>query len=168
MEIAWGFDTPAPRQVVWDYLTSPVRRPKWNADDVIENSPTGRRGAGTVNHCIHGRDAIIEEILDYRPHDYWTVRSQVPQPGMPKITYSQVLEDRPDGGTHVEFRDGEAAARRTARPSWRWCRCSRACSTTRSPRSRRCSRPRPRPGAEGDGVEVPEGHGRFATEPVTA
>ena len=167
MEMAWGFDTPAPRQIVWDYLTSPVRRPKWNADNVIENSPTGRRGAGTVNHCIHGRDAIIEEILDYRPHDYWTVRSQVPQPGMPKITYSQVLEDRPDGGTHVEFRmakprpkDREAFLAMVPMLESMLDHSFAAIASLLEAEveSRR----------EGDGVEVPEGHGRFATEPVTA
>ena len=57
-----------------------------------------------MNHCIHGKDAIIEEVLDYRPYDHVTVRSQLPVPGTPKVVHSWVLEDGPDGGTHVEMR----------------------------------------------------------------
>jgi len=105
-EVAWAyaFESPAGRQVTWDYLTSPIRRPQWNSDAVVESSPTGRRGAGTVNHCIHGKDAIVEEVLDYRPYDHVTVRSQLPAPGTPRLVHSWVLEDGPDGGTHVEMR----------------------------------------------------------------
>jgi hypothetical protein len=152
---------------VWDYLTSPVRRPKWNSDAVIENSPSGRRGTGTVNHCIHGRDAIVEEILDYRPYDYLTVRSQVPQPDWPRITYSQVLEERPDGGTHVEFRmakprprDREAFLAMVPALEGMLDHSFAAIAPLLEAESeaRRA----------GDGVEVPEGKGRFATEPVTA
>ena len=60
-----SFDLPAPPAVTWDWLTSPVRRPQWQpgltAFDAA--SPTGRRGVGTTNHCVHGRDAVIEEVL---------------------------------------------------------------------------------------------------------
>ena len=108
---AYEFETPAPPQVTWEYLTSPMRRPQWNADAVLEQSPTGRRGAGTVNHCIHGRDAVIEEILDYRPYEYITTRSQIPAPGTPKILISEVLTPLPDGGTRVEFRVGQPKPR---------------------------------------------------------
>ena len=90
--------------MTWDYLTSPIRRPQWNSDAVVEASPTGRRGIGTVNHCIHGKDAIVEEVLDYRPYDHVTIRSQLPIPGTPKLVHSWVLQDGPDGGTHVEMR----------------------------------------------------------------
>ena len=27
------------------------------------------RGAGTQNHCLHGKDAVIEDIVDWRPFD---------------------------------------------------------------------------------------------------
>jgi hypothetical protein len=101
---SWSWETPAAPQIAWEYITSPIRRPEWNADAIIEQSATGRRGAGTVNHCIHGRDAIIEEILDYRPYEHITTRSQLPAPGAPKLTSSQVLTALPDGGTRIEFR----------------------------------------------------------------
>lgn len=34
----------------------------------------GHRGPGTTTHCVHGRDAIVEEILDWRPFEHFTVR----------------------------------------------------------------------------------------------
>ena len=87
---------------------------------------------------------------------------------MPKITYSQVLEERPDGGTRVEFRFAKPRPKDRAAFLAMLPMVEGMLEPHRSRRSRRCSRPRrPRP-AEGDGVEVPESRGRFASEPVTA
>src|SRR5438309_1451159 len=62
------FDIAAPRPAVWEHFTQPGLRPKWRAaDEVRETSQSGRRGVGTVNHCMHGPHAIIEEVLDWRP-----------------------------------------------------------------------------------------------------
>ena len=95
-------DFPAPPALVWEYVTSPVRRPKWQAgvEAVEEATPAGRRGVGTVNHCVHGKDAIVEEILDWRPPSYFTVRSTLPLPGGPKFTMTDRLE-AVDGGTRI-------------------------------------------------------------------
>jgi len=97
-------DIAAPQSLVWEYVTSPIRRPQWGGDMRIEEVVgTGRRAAGTVNHCIHGSDTIVEEILDWSPVDYWTTRATMPQPGLPKLTMTDAL--RPiGGGTHVEMR----------------------------------------------------------------
>ncbi|HET7027330.1 MAG TPA: DUF2652 domain-containing protein [Candidatus Limnocylindrales bacterium] len=93
---------PAPPEVVWDWVTSPIRRPLWqpNVLAVDESSPSGRRGIGTTNHCVHGRDAVVEEVLDWRPFDYLTTRSQLPAQGVPKLTMTQRFE-AVDGGTRV-------------------------------------------------------------------
>jgi uncharacterized protein YndB with AHSA1/START domain len=65
------FDIVAARPAVWAHFTQPGLRPKWQAaDEVRETSQGGRRGVGTVNHCMHGPHAIIEEVLDWRPFDY--------------------------------------------------------------------------------------------------
>ena len=96
---------PAPPAVVWEYLTSPALRIRWQAGvtAVQEDAPTGRRGVGTTNHCIHGKDAIVEEILDWRPPAYRTLRFQMPYPGFPKMTMTDTLE--PDGeGTRLTVR----------------------------------------------------------------
>ena len=66
--VTWDFDIAAPRQTVWEHFTVPGQRQKWwPADGIIENSSNRRRGIGTENHCMHGKDAIVEEVLDWRP-----------------------------------------------------------------------------------------------------
>jgi uncharacterized protein YndB with AHSA1/START domain len=98
------FDIAAPRPTVWEHITHPAHRPKWQgADKVIENAPNGRRGVGTQNHCMHGKDALIEDILDWRPFDYVTMTALAPVPGAPKVTLTYAFEERP-AGTHIELR----------------------------------------------------------------
>ena len=76
------FDIAAPRPTVWEYFVVPGQRPKWRgADEVRETAKGGRRGVGTVNHCMHGPAAIIEEVLDWRPFDYLTLTTLLPMPG---------------------------------------------------------------------------------------
>ena len=161
------FESPAPRQVTWDYITSPIRRIQWNADGVLEQSPSGRRGVGTVNHCIHGRDAVVEEVIDYRPYDYLTLRSQLPMPGTPKLLHSFVFEDAPGGGTHVEMRVARPRARDL--PVYEQMRVPMSGMVEHG-----FATMLPLLVAEaeaaraGDGVDVPASKGRFETEPVTA
>jgi uncharacterized protein YndB with AHSA1/START domain len=108
-------DIAAPPQVVWELMTSPVRRPQWGAgiDTIHEVSGTGRRGSGTVNHCVHGKDAIVEEILDWRPYEHWTTRATLPDPRAPKVVMSDVLTET-STGTRIEVRVGPPAVRRRA------------------------------------------------------
>ncbi len=98
-------DFPAPRAAVWDLITMPGNRPRWQgSDSVVENTVRGRRGAGTQNHCMHGKDAVIEDILDWRPYDHITLTTLLPAPGAPKILMSYAFDERADGGTHFEVR----------------------------------------------------------------
>ena len=79
---------PAPAAIAWDYQTSPARRPQLaaRASPRSTRRPAGgRRGVGTTNHCVHGKDAIVEEILDWRPYDYLTLKLQVPIAGRPQV-----------------------------------------------------------------------------------
>ena len=63
--VTWDFDIAASRPTMWEYFTVPGQRQKWwPIDAIIEKSCNGRRGVGTENHCMHGKDAIIEEVLD--------------------------------------------------------------------------------------------------------
>jgi Protein of unknown function (DUF2652)/Polyketide cyclase / dehydrase and lipid transport len=99
------YDISAPRQKVWEYFTVPGRwQSWWPADAIIEKSSKGRRGVGTENHCMHGKDAIIEETLDWRPFDYFTVSTLLPIPSAPKIVMTRAVQDGPNGVTHLEFR----------------------------------------------------------------
>jgi uncharacterized protein YndB with AHSA1/START domain len=98
-------DFAAPRQVVWDLVTSPEHHLRWQrSDGVREKTAQGRRGAGTQNHCLHGKDAVIEDVLDWRPFDYVTQTALLPIPGAAKILMSYTFEERGDGGTHFEVR----------------------------------------------------------------
>jgi uncharacterized protein YndB with AHSA1/START domain len=106
--VVLDFDIAAPRPKVWAYFTVPELRPKWRAANEVREAPAGgkgRRGVGTINHCMHGAAAIIEEILDWRPFDYLTLTTLVPVPDAPKILMSYGFTENADGGgTHVEIR----------------------------------------------------------------
>jgi uncharacterized protein YndB with AHSA1/START domain len=73
----------APPQIVWELLTVPGRREVWQRGIGVtgidqQTKPGGRRGVGMVNHCRHGADASVEEILDWRPFDYFSDRTTMP------------------------------------------------------------------------------------------
>jgi uncharacterized protein YndB with AHSA1/START domain len=105
--LSWYFDITAPRQTVWEYFTVPGQRQKWwPAEAIIEQSNKGRRGIGTENHCMHGKNAIIEEVLDWRPSDYLTVNTLLPVSGAPKIMLTHAFEEGTDGITRIEMRVG--------------------------------------------------------------
>jgi uncharacterized protein YndB with AHSA1/START domain len=97
----------APPQVVWEFMTTPGRRMQWQwaggTTAIDEKASTGnRRGVGTVNHCMHGPAAIIENVLDWRPFDYFTTRSQLPYGG-PSFVGTFEFEPTPTG-TNVIYR----------------------------------------------------------------
>jgi uncharacterized protein YndB with AHSA1/START domain len=97
----------APPALVWEYLTSPRLRPEWQGgvESVIRDSgPVGRRGIGTVNHCMHGKDVVIEEVADWEPNDHVTYRSLTPVPDAPKLLNTFLLTDLGDGRTRLELR----------------------------------------------------------------
>ncbi|MGH2408047.1 MAG: DUF2652 domain-containing protein [Candidatus Limnocylindrales bacterium] len=92
--------TTAAPQVVWEFLTAPGRRKAWQhgVTDVLVDAPGNRRGVGATNHCMHGKDAIIEEVLDWRPYDYFTERSTMGTPEGPvKFLTTFELEPVADG-----------------------------------------------------------------------
>ena len=67
--------TAAPPQVAWEFITKPGQRMLWQpwvTEVEIQGATGGRRGPGSSNHCMHGKDAVVEEILDWRPYDYVT------------------------------------------------------------------------------------------------
>jgi uncharacterized protein YndB with AHSA1/START domain len=101
--------TNVPPQVAWEFLTTPGRRKSWQfqvTDVTVSGTTGGRRGLGSTNHCMHGEDAVIEEILDWRPYDYLTDRTTFDHPSGPvKILHTIELEPE-TAGTTVHFRFG--------------------------------------------------------------
>ena len=65
---------PFPSAVLWDWLSDPVKRKVWNvgSDWKITGRPTGRTDVGAKNHCA--ASGFLEEVLDWRPFEYYTVR----------------------------------------------------------------------------------------------
>ena len=70
-----SFETRAAPSTVWDYLTDPSKRPQWQLGVTeVLTATEGRQGVGTVNHCMHGKDVVIEHVADWRPFSYITLR----------------------------------------------------------------------------------------------
>lgn len=107
--------TSAPPQVAWDFLTEPGQRMSWQpwvTEVEVKGAKGGRRGVGSANHCMHGKDAVIEEILDWRPYDYVTDRTILDTPSGPvKLLHTIELEPTATG-TVVHFRFGAPKSRR--------------------------------------------------------
>lgn len=92
--------TPAPPQILWEFVTTPGRRVTWTPGVTgVEVIATGnRRGVGATNHCMHGKNASVEELLDWRPYDYFTLRNTVPTPiGSVRFLQTTEFEPTPDG-----------------------------------------------------------------------
>jgi hypothetical protein len=58
---------------------------------------------------MHGKDAIVEDILEWRPHDCITRRMQIFDTGV-NLTATHLLSDGANGGTHVEVRIAKTPA----------------------------------------------------------
>ena len=100
--------TKVPPQVAWEFLTRPGQRMAWQpwvTEVAIQGATGGRRGVGSSNHCMHGADAVIEEILDWRPYDYVTDRTILDTPSGPvKILHTIELEPLAAGTIiHLRF-----------------------------------------------------------------
>jgi hypothetical protein len=101
-QAVYSIDTPtsAPPQVAWEFVTTPGRRVNWQlgVTGVEVHAAGNRRGVGAANHCMHGKDTSIEELLDWRPYDYFTYRITIPTPTGPiRFLVTMELEDTPDG-----------------------------------------------------------------------
>jgi hypothetical protein len=92
--------TSAPPQVLWEFVTTPGRRVTWTPGVTgVEVIAAGnRRGVGSTNHCMHGKSASVEQLLDWRPYDYFTLRNTVPT-ALGPLSFLQTteLEPTPDG-----------------------------------------------------------------------
>lgn len=95
-----------PRAILWEWATSPARRIRWTSGmtDMVEDLANGRRGVGTVNHCVHGKNVTIEEVLDWFPPEYETKRIKTPFRGVPRIVITTELIARGPDQTDLVYR----------------------------------------------------------------
>jgi len=81
----------APPSVVWEWMNNIEKRLLWETFNDIRPALTGRRtGRGSQNHCAHGKNVVIETILDWRPFEYYTL-------DYPMAIQSRHLEALPEG-----------------------------------------------------------------------
>jgi hypothetical protein len=108
--------TTAPPQVTWEFVTAPGRRVSWQVGVTgVEMVATGnRRGVGATNHCLHGAEASVEELVDWRPYDYLTFRNTIPTPnGTIHMLETTEFEPTPQGTTvHWRFAAPKSARER--------------------------------------------------------
>ena len=108
-------ETRVPPQVAWEFLTRPGQRMSWQpwvTSVQVTGETGGRRGPGSANHCMHGKDAVVEEILDWRPFDYVTDRTILATPDGPvKVLHTIELEPA-TMGTVIHLRFGSPKTRR--------------------------------------------------------
>jgi hypothetical protein len=112
---------PVPPSLAWDYLTSPQKRLLWQVDEIEEVDAGGRRFTGTSSVCVDGRTKIYEEILDWRPFDYFTERISLPNGDSVVLTTALegnhegtqvVSRGRPDRSRRLPWRTSEPRFRR--------------------------------------------------------
>jgi hypothetical protein len=85
----------------WAHLTVPAMRALWDgAIEVVGGAP-GVQGVGTINRCVTGRLASLEEIVDWQPFDH--LASRITVPGAGPIDASVDFESAA-GGTVVRVR----------------------------------------------------------------
>ena len=90
------FDFPVSQDVLWDVVSGP-KRLEWmkGVQDFKQQNPGGVRGVGTTNHCVHGKSVVVEHIIDWKPYDYFTIRSIQGKSGVLLMTWElSALGDR--------------------------------------------------------------------------
>ena len=67
---------PAPPALVWEHLADPLKRRAWTVGStgIEQSDPAGVPGVGSVAHCFHGKHAMVDEFLDWKPGRYLTRR----------------------------------------------------------------------------------------------
>jgi hypothetical protein len=101
-----SYDLPAPGSLAWSYLTEPGLRAGWTpgVQRIDQSTPDGRRATETRNHCVHGKNVLLEEILERRAFDDYTMDVTRPVPLLKPFRVTYELEDTPEGPGHRVLR----------------------------------------------------------------
>jgi hypothetical protein len=98
-------DLPVPPAVAWAYITDVEKKIRWQfgIDAMTMTGLSGGRiGPGSTQHCAHGKDSTVHDIVDWRPFDYVTWHIRLPFGAVVR----QMAEFTPleNGGTHLSLR----------------------------------------------------------------
>jgi uncharacterized protein YndB with AHSA1/START domain len=99
-DLQHSVEVPAPPAVVWEYLTAPTHRIRWQPGlkRVAERQGAAARvGVGSEMECDHGDGATAETILDWRPFEYFTTRGCATAPLQPNVVVTTELSPSGDG-----------------------------------------------------------------------
>jgi hypothetical protein len=98
-------DLPVPPPIAWAYVTDVDKKIRWQQglDGMIMTAlARGRVGPGSIQHCAHGKDETIHDIVDWRPFDYVTYHIHTPFGTVVRQTAE--FTPLPNGGTHLSLR----------------------------------------------------------------
>lgn len=104
---------PGPPALVWEHLTDPLKRRAWTVGStgIEQPNPAGVPGVGSVAHCFHGKHAMVDEFLDWKPGRYLTRRTRGTPMGEYIVTWE--IEPEPTEPTRTTLTVlGTAATRR--------------------------------------------------------
>lgn len=78
--LVFDIDLPASPTIVWDWVNSADHQRQWeiSADSIDMRHPKGMWGVGTTSHCVHGKVAMVHEVVDSKPFTYFTLRTTLP------------------------------------------------------------------------------------------
>jgi hypothetical protein len=98
-------DLPVPPAIAWAYVTDIEKKIRWQhgIDGMtMTGLARGRIGLGATQHCAHGKDSTVHDIVDWRPFDYVTWHIRLPMGAIVRQTAE--LTPLENGGTHLSLR----------------------------------------------------------------
>ncbi len=107
-------DFPLEPALLWDYLTKPeCRAILYGADSMkVVGRMNGRIGPGATYHCAHGKEVIIQKIVDWQPFDHYTTEDRT----LPGVVHPITLRLIPlADGTRLAISFGKAKGPRLPR-----------------------------------------------------
>jgi hypothetical protein len=98
-------DLPVPPAIAWAYVTDIDKKIRWQHGIdrmTMTGLAQGRIGLGATQHCAHGKDSTVHDIVDWRPFDYVTWHIRLPMGAI--VRQMAELTPLENGGTHLSLR----------------------------------------------------------------
>ncbi|HKJ28102.1 MAG TPA: DUF2652 domain-containing protein [Anaerolineales bacterium] len=101
------YEFSVPPAILWEYLTKPEYRSIFLGSDyqVLSNQKQGRIDVDTVYTCAHGKNNIIQTIVDWEPFEQYSFLEQRPPGTTVLVTYRFTPCDT---GTKMTMYSGKA------------------------------------------------------------
>jgi uncharacterized protein YndB with AHSA1/START domain len=93
-------DLRAAPERVWMALTDPAQQLRWRVGATSVESDR-EPGLGAKTHCVHGRTAVDQEIVDWHPDHYYSYTERNP---IGRCLWTVELTPRSAGGSHLVWR----------------------------------------------------------------